>query len=121
MRERVQRIYASTCGTAIREGIERMAGGPPTRRRHEIDTLFRRLEELERLWAYPGAEPIDRPRGPYQSGGPARSCAAAVNELVDQLSELGDRAALTRRGRPAGEAGPTTSPCCSSARSPPSS
>jgi arginine decarboxylase len=86
----------------IREGVERVAAaGPDDHRLHrlhqlhqlEMEALFRRLAELERFWAYPGAERIERLRWLYRSGDLPRT-RALVNELADRLSELGDRAAL---------------------------
>jgi arginine decarboxylase len=87
----------------IREGIERMAGGPPDSHKDEIDALFRRVDELELLWAYPGPERLERLQRLYQSGDLVQLCPM-VNEIVDLLSEEGDRAALVEKGRP-GERG----------------
>ncbi|HEY7375952.1 MAG TPA: aminotransferase class I/II-fold pyridoxal phosphate-dependent enzyme [Polyangia bacterium] len=84
----------------IREGVDRIAEArtTPGEDHHlEIEALFRRLAELERLWAYPGAERIDRLRRLYRAGELGRA-RALVSELVDRLSELGDRAALVEDG-----------------------
>jgi arginine decarboxylase len=77
----------------IREAVERLTREPPDEPRAELETQFRRLDELERLWVYPGPERIERLRHLSRSGDWPQ-LRALVNEIVDRLSELGDRAAL---------------------------
>jgi arginine decarboxylase len=76
----------------VRESVERFASGHQDDRR-EIETTFHRLEEIERLWVYPGRERLDRLRQLARSGD-LPQVRALVNEVVDRLSEMGDRAAL---------------------------
>jgi arginine decarboxylase len=77
----------------LREAINRMADAPRKGPGTEIEPVFRRLLEMERLWAYPGTERLMRLRVLHQSGNLGQ-LRAAINELVDRLSEWGDRAAL---------------------------
>jgi arginine decarboxylase len=75
----------------IREDIERIAAGRPDAGWDGIDTEFLRLEEFERLWVYPGAERMDDLRRCIRSRD-LPELRTRVNEVVDQLSALGDRA-----------------------------
>src|SRR5687768_6307044 len=84
----------------LRQSVERAASRLPEVHRAEIEALFQRLEELERLWVYPGRERLDQMRRLHRSGDLVQ-LRALVNELVDQLSTLGDRAALAGEGVPA--------------------
>jgi arginine decarboxylase len=77
----------------IRGAVGRVADAKPDEHRLEVETLARRLAQLERLWAYPGSVRIELLRRLYRSGD-LRRARALVNELADRLSELGDRAAL---------------------------
>ncbi len=83
----------------VRDGVERMAGGQSGPGWREIEALFRRLEEVERLWIYPGLYRIDRLRRLYRSGN-RPLLRETVNQIVDRLSEQGDRAALLEEGAP---------------------
>jgi arginine decarboxylase len=76
----------------IREAVAGLTDGKRDERR-EIETSVRRLEDFERLWVYPGPERIDRLRQLYRSGD-VQQLRPLVNEIVDRLSELGDRATL---------------------------
>jgi arginine decarboxylase len=77
----------------VRDGVERLANGQPDDHRSELEALFRRLEEIERLWAYPGRERLERLRLTYRAGD-LPQLRGLVSELVDQMSTHGDRAAL---------------------------
>ena len=81
----------------IRESVERIAAGRADDQRAELEALFRRLEEVERFWVYPGPERIERLRQLYRAAD-VPALRARVNELVDGLSERGDRAALAEAG-----------------------
>jgi len=76
----------------IREGVERLATRS-REERSELEAQFRRLEEVERLWAYPGPQRMDLLVRLYRAQDWPQ-LRALVNELVDRLSERGDRAAL---------------------------
>jgi arginine decarboxylase len=80
----------------LREDVERLASDREDARAG-IDESVRRLAPLERLWVYPGQERLDRLRQLYQSED-LPQVRALVNELVDGLSEQGDRAALAGDG-----------------------
>ena len=77
----------------LRDGVEELASGRGEAHREELESLFRRMEELERLWAYPGPERLEQVRRTYRAGDLGRLRALA-NELVDGISTVGDRAAL---------------------------
>ena len=77
----------------LRECVERAAMKPEEDHRPEMEALFGRLEELERLWVYPGTERLNHVQRLHRSGD-SMQLHASVNEIVDQLSALGDRAAL---------------------------
>jgi len=77
----------------VREGVEELARKPSDDRRSELENLFRRLDEVERLWAYPGAERIEQVRRHYRAGD-VTQLREVVNDLADRLSQSGDRAAL---------------------------
>jgi arginine decarboxylase len=81
----------------VREGIERLADAHPSPQRAEIGAVFRQLEELERLFVYPGAERIDRLRRLAESQS-LPALRAQLADVVDRLSEVGDRAALADDG-----------------------
>jgi arginine decarboxylase len=81
----------------IREAVERAANGTPETRRAEIEADFAKLEELERLWVYPGAERMERLRRLHRSGD-LPQLRALLNEVVDRLSALGDRAEVDAPG-----------------------
>jgi arginine decarboxylase len=87
----------------LREAINRLAEAPKGTPAGEIDPILRRLAELERLWAYPGVQRIAQLRA-LQQAGSLRQVSALVNELVDRLSEWGDRAGLIEEGVPAARA-----------------
>jgi arginine decarboxylase len=59
----------------------------------EIEGLFRRLEEVERLWVYPGLERMARLRALHRDG-ELPLLRAQLDAVADRLSEQGDRAAL---------------------------
>jgi arginine decarboxylase len=88
----------------LREGVAQLAGGQPAGRRGELETLFGRLEELERSWVYPGPERLTRMRQLHRAGD-LPLLQALVNEVVDRLSEVGDRAALAEEMAPGERAG----------------
>jgi arginine decarboxylase len=75
----------------IREGVERIAAGWQEADWAEIESELLRLEEIERLWVYPGAERIDEMRRLVR-GRDVPELRARINEAVDKLSALGDRA-----------------------------
>jgi len=81
----------------LREQLARAADqlqtAQPAEHLGDVDLLFDRLDELERLWAYPGSARISDLRDLYGSGERAR-LLARVNEIADRLSADGDRAAL---------------------------
>jgi arginine decarboxylase len=77
----------------LREGVARLASGQPDHPRPELQALFRRLEEIEGSWVFPGPERLEQMRQLYRRSDLA-GLQAMVNDLVDRLSELGDRAAL---------------------------
>jgi arginine decarboxylase len=83
----------------LREGIEQIAAGRPAPAAGELEGLFRSLEDVERSWAYPGPERIARLR-PLARAGDLPLLRASVSEMVDRLSELGDRASLMADGDP---------------------
>ena len=74
----------------LRDGVERIADKQPVELRTELESLFRRLEELERLWAYPGAERIDELRQLYS----AESDVDTKKELIRSTVITGDHEAL---------------------------
>src|SRR6478752_1379494 len=76
----------------VRDGVDAITRAPS--RRRELEGHLRRLEEVERLFAYPGAARIERVRRLYRAGD-LPQLRALIDELVDRLSEEGDRAALT--------------------------
>jgi arginine decarboxylase len=59
----------------------------------DVDLVVDRLDELERLWAYPGGERIARLRELHRTGEQTQ-LLALTNQIVDRLSADGDRAAL---------------------------
>jgi arginine decarboxylase len=75
----------------IREQVESAASGPPDTRHAALEADFAKLDELERLWVYPGAERMERLRRLHRAGEHPQ-LRALVNEVVDRLSALGDRA-----------------------------
>ena len=75
----------------IRERVEGAADGTPETRHAELEADFAKLEELERLWVYPGAERMERLRRLHRAGD-LPQLRALLNEVVDRLSALGDRA-----------------------------
>jgi arginine decarboxylase len=88
----------------LRECVERAAPRLPEDQRTEMEVLFQRLEDLERLWAYPGKEHLGQVRRFHRSGD-LMQLRALVNDLVDRLSAQGDQAAFAGDGAPA-ERGP---------------
>ena len=52
----------------LRDGVEQLASGRDEAHREELESLFRRMEELERLWAYPGPERLEQVRRTYRAG-----------------------------------------------------
>ena len=89
----------------VREGIERLAAGHDDQQASEVESLLPRIAELERLWAYPGPEAVERLR---QLRGPADlpRLRALAAEIIDQVSRLGDRAALADETPVSGAAAP---------------
>ena len=77
----------------LREQLARAAERPLAEHPAEIDQLLDRLDELERLWAYPGVVRVARLRHLHHSGDRVQLRALA-DEMVDRLSAEGDRAAL---------------------------
>jgi arginine decarboxylase len=77
----------------LRDGVDQLASGRGSADRDALEALFRRMEELERLWAYPGPDRLAQVRQTYRASDLGR-LRALVNELVDGLSTVGDRAAL---------------------------
>jgi arginine decarboxylase len=75
----------------VREGVERIAAERPDADWVAIEKEFLRLEEIERLWVYPGTERMDDLRRLIRSKD-LPELRARLNEVVDQLSALGDRA-----------------------------
>src|SRR5581483_11871942 len=80
----------------VREQLARMADEPP-QHEAEIDHLLDGLDELERLWAYPGSERIAHLRHLRYTGDWAELRVFA-NEVADRLSAHGDRAAIAEDG-----------------------
>src|SRR2546430_2399175 len=77
----------------LRDAVERAARGqPPSDPPGERD-LLRRLDAVERLWAYPGPERMRRLRDLHACGD-QQQLTALVRECADRLSAEGDRAAL---------------------------
>jgi arginine decarboxylase len=87
----------------IREAVAARAEGRADGR-HAEEGLFRRLEELERCWVYPGPGRIEQVVQLHRTGDMAQ-LRRLVNALVDRLSAEGDRAAVTEDAT-AGEAPP---------------
>jgi arginine decarboxylase len=85
----------------IRLGIEQMHAGVLGPGPIDVAALLGRVGELERLWAYPGHDRIEQVRRLHQSGN-IPQLRAMVNELVDRLGELGDRAAVAEELVPPG-------------------
>ena len=83
----------------MREGVERIAAGWPEADWAEIENELLRLEEIERLWVYPGAERIGEMRRLVRLRD-VPELRARVNEAVDKLSALGDRAGADGAGEP---------------------
>ena len=77
----------------LRDQLARAADRPLAEDPAEIDQLLDRLDELERLWAYPGVVRVARLRHLHHSGDRGQLRALA-DEMVDRLSAEGDRAAL---------------------------
>jgi len=81
----------------VRDGLAQLAARPADDRAADLAGQLRRLAEVERLWAYPGSERLERLRQLHRAGEWAR-LAAWVNELCDRLSARGDGAALDEEG-----------------------
>ena len=77
----------------VREGVERLAGRKRNAERSELESQFRRLEEVERLWAYPGPARIELAQRLYRAEDWTQ-LRALVGKVVNRLSADGDRAAL---------------------------
>jgi arginine decarboxylase len=75
----------------IREGVERIAAGWQEADWAEMENELLRLEEVERLWVYPGAERIDEMHRLVRARD-VPELRTRINEAVDKLSALGDRA-----------------------------
>ena len=122
---RARRSCASISGTACatiwrgrRISRRRAPGGTSG----GVQLVVDRLDELERLWAYPGAELVACMRELHRSGEQAQLRALA-DEIVDRLSAEGDRAALAGESPERRERARTalpTSPCCWSTAAAPS-
>jgi arginine decarboxylase len=80
----------------IREAVERLEARPGDAW-SQIQEQFRRLQEIERLWVYPGAQRMYQLRSLLRSGD-VLQLRARVNEVVDRLSTLGDRAEIDGDG-----------------------